>query len=99
MRWLLELLSTMDYISPTVGMVQDAVHKGDTLTIQVNKGDLSKAKKLLGSNVVSSNMVAFDSTADITIKCYGGEDGYGSIRSAIETLKSKGIDVSVYGFQ
>ncbi len=100
MRWLLELLSVCDYISPAIGMAQDVNHaitgSHPTMTIQVDKGYLHQAKKILGNAVVSTNTVAFDSMADITIECYGGEDGYGSVRDAVKELNRKGIHAEVY---
>ena len=104
--WLLELLSVCDWISPAIGAWQDARHFATgvhgTFSISVHKGELREAKKVLGkssnngkigpTNVISTTMVAFDDEAMITIECYGGDDGYGSVREAMAKLNSKSIE-------
>ena len=96
---LLDFLTVFDWISPTIGLAQDSAHaitgKHGTMTIQVSVGDLAKAAKILGKEVVSTGHAAGDSEADITIECYGG-DGYDSVRKAMQKLQDKGVDVTVY---
>lgn len=99
MRWLFELLSVCDWISPAVGTFQDATHFATgahgTFSISVHKGELSQATKVLKrsrSGVVSTTTAAFDDEALITIECYGGKDGYSSIREAMSKLSENGID-------
>ena len=110
MRAFFEFLSVFDWIGPVVGLWQDSVHFAtgvhNTFDISIEKGDLSQAKAILRKSshngeygpttVVSTTMTAFESDAMITIECYGGEDGYGSVREAMDKLAENGISCWVY---
>ncbi len=95
MRWLLELLSICNYIDPLIETGKDINHaitgKHGTFEISVDKGNLGKAKKILGKRIISTTSVAFDNEESFTVECYGGEDGYGSVRDAMKELQNKGV--------
>ena len=108
--FILELFSMCDWVSPFIGTLQDAKYfatgQWGTFSISVYKGELREAKKVLEkssgdgrigpTNIISTTQAAFDQEAMITIECYGGDDGYESVRNAMSKLQEKGIDCWVH---
>jgi hypothetical protein len=109
MKWLLELFSVCDWISPAVGMAQDFSHAAtgidNKFSISVHKGDLNRAVSLIRQQrhskafeVISTNTVAFDDEALIDVPCFGmgRQDDYDSVREVMALLDKNGIHTWVY---